>query len=371
MTRSQLELRRKLYFDLSSRIAQINTERLCALFDDSEPHGSWGKHQVMEIGGAKVFVKRVPVTKIEYDNMFSTKNLYDLSTFYNYGYGSVGLGVFRELVAHIKTTNWVLAGEIATFPLMYHYRIVPFDGVRAEVDLEQHARYVAYWGGDENVGRYVLDRARAEYELVLFLEHIPHNAATWLIDNPAKMDGLISDMQATVEFLGKKGMLHLDAHFLNIVTDGKQAYLTDFGLVLDKEFELSAAEKEFYRQNSYYDYGLLLWNLGAHLVSMYHKLPEADRDRVSERYGVSTQDEYEKRISVLLNCVEDIASKGLLEVDGSHMAGLEKYRGIIALMHDFRSRMRKNNAKDDRFRNAALGSLLRETGFVRGRVSKG
>src|SRR5688572_15753090 len=200
----QLQRRQETYFDLSSRIAQINSERLRALFDDSEPHSSWGKHQVMEIGGTKVFVKRVPITQIEYDNMFSTRNLYDLPTFYNYGYGSVGLGVFRELVAHIKTTNWVLAGEIATFPLMYHYRIMPFDGVRSVVDLQQHARYVAYWGGDANVGRYMLDRASAEHELVLFLEYIPHNAATWLLENPTKMSGVISDMKETVDFLGSK-----------------------------------------------------------------------------------------------------------------------------------------------------------------------
>ena len=29
---------------------------------------------------------------------------------FNYGGGGGGLGVFREIVTHIKTTNWVLAG---------------------------------------------------------------------------------------------------------------------------------------------------------------------------------------------------------------------------------------------------------------------
>jgi hypothetical protein len=369
MTQSQLELRRKLYFEVSSQLSQIDNARLGGMFDNSEPHGSWGKHQVMDVGGSKVFVKRVPVTQIEYENMFSTRNMYELPAFYNYGYGSVGLGVWRELVMHIKTTNWVLAGEIATFPLMYHYRIVPFDGVRADMDAEQHARYVAYWGVDDNIGRYMLDRARAEYELVLFLEYVPHDAATWLLNNPPGMSDVIEDMEATVAFLRKKGIIHFDAHFLNILTDGKQAYLTDFGLVLDRHFDLTSAEKQFYRQNTNYDYGLLLWNLGAHVVSMYHYMPEAERVKISERYCVSPQDEYEKRINVLLSNLGDIVSNGFMKVDQWHMANLAEYESIITLMHDFRWSMRKNNAKDDRFPNAKLGHLLKKTGFVPGRVA--
>src|SRR5262245_26867743 len=120
MADNLLERRRKLYFALSSQIAQIDNARLRSLFDESEPFNNWGRNQVIDIGRSKVFVKRVPVTDVEYENMFSTRNLYDLPTFYNYGLGSVGLGVFRELVTHIKTTNWVLDGAIGTFPLMYH-----------------------------------------------------------------------------------------------------------------------------------------------------------------------------------------------------------------------------------------------------------
>ena len=57
-----------------------------------------------------MFVKRVPVTDLEYENMFSTRNLYDIPTYYNYGFGSAGFGVYRELVTHVKASNWVLAG---------------------------------------------------------------------------------------------------------------------------------------------------------------------------------------------------------------------------------------------------------------------
>src|SRR5437016_5442768 len=136
MAKNPIQLRRERYFTLSSLIAQLDNDRLRSLFDDSESGAGWGKNHTITIGHSKVFVKRVPVTTIEYDNMFSTRNLYDLPTYYNYGVGSAGLGVFRELVTHIKTTNWVLEGAIATFPLTYHYRIIPISGARANADTE-------------------------------------------------------------------------------------------------------------------------------------------------------------------------------------------------------------------------------------------
>jgi hypothetical protein len=60
------------------------------------------------------------VTDTKFDNFFSTKNLYSLPTYYNCGVGSAGFGVFRELVAHIKTTN--LDSQIETFPFTLVYR---------------------------------------------------------------------------------------------------------------------------------------------------------------------------------------------------------------------------------------------------------
>lgn len=180
MAKNPIELRRKRYFKLSSQIAQQDNAQLLSLLAGSESNSGWGRHHTLDLGPSKVFVKRVPVTDVEYENLFSTKNLYDLPTYYNYGVGSAGFGVFRELLAHIKTTNWVLEGAIAGFPLMYHYRILPFSGTRKEVDRERQEGYVEYWGSNANIGQYMLDRASANYELVLFLEHIPHVLEPWL-----------------------------------------------------------------------------------------------------------------------------------------------------------------------------------------------
>ena len=116
MTENQIDYRRKRYFKLSSEIAQLDNAQLHSLFDNRASKLGWGLTHTIVLGQSQVFVKRVPVTKLEYDNLFSTKNLYDLPTYFNYGLGSAGLGVaglgvFRELVTHIKTTNWVLAGK--------------------------------------------------------------------------------------------------------------------------------------------------------------------------------------------------------------------------------------------------------------------
>jgi hypothetical protein len=365
MAKNHLQRRRKLYFELSSHLAQIDHAELCSLLDNSKAHGGWGKHHTITIGKSKVFVKRIPLTNVEYDNLFSTKNLYDLPMYYHYGVGSAGFGVFRELVTHIKTTNWVLAGAIATFPLMYHYRIIPFSGTRADVDLERHKRYVEYWGNNVNVGRYLLDRANANYEAVLFLEYIPYTMATWLQEYPRKIHRVIADMRDTITFLRNHGIIHLDAHFFNVVTDGKRFYLTDFGLVLDKSFALTQAEQLFYQQNTYYDYGQLSWGLGCHFVEMYWNLPDADRNRIAERIGLSEESRFEEQMSSLIDNIDEIQVD--FQLDRRFVASLRKYRPLILLMNDFYLELKKNNKKDTRLNHTKLRRLLKETGFISNR----
>src|SRR5205823_6474332 len=137
----------------------------------------------------------------------------------------------------------------------YHHRIIPFCGTRADVDMEGHRNYVEYWGNSASVGKYMLDRASAGYELVLFLEHMPYTLGPWLLEHPDKLHRCLDDLSATIAFLRKNGIIHFDAHFFNVLTDGEQAYLTDFGLVLDKSFTLTKEERLFFQQNTYYDYG--------------------------------------------------------------------------------------------------------------------
>ena len=63
----------------------MDNARLCSLFAASEASAGWGRNHTLDLEGCKVFVKRVPITDIENANFLSTKNLYSLPTYYNYG----------------------------------------------------------------------------------------------------------------------------------------------------------------------------------------------------------------------------------------------------------------------------------------------
>ena len=282
--KNTLSKRRALYCDTSTRLSQFDNKQLQKLLKPYEKNRIWSTNQVIKLGRVKVFVKRLRVTEIEYENMFSTKNLYSLPTYYNYGVGSAGLGVHREIVAHIKTTNWVLDGRIDHFPLLYHYRFMPINEKGPRIDIERHQKYVKYWNGNKNIDRYVKDRAHARYEVVQFIEYIPHVLKLWLEKDLSKIDGVIEQMQNTLHFLYTNGIIHFDCNLWNIITDGETVYLTDFGLVLDKEFQLTTRERAFFRENTYYDFGNFLSCLDNFLPEQYWKAPGSRSGSFTEEY---------------------------------------------------------------------------------------
>ena len=53
------------------------------------------------------------------------------------------------------------------------------------------------------------------------------------------------NLRTTVAFMKSSGLFHFDAHLGNILTDGEQLYLTDFGLATCPRFDLSAEEADF------------------------------------------------------------------------------------------------------------------------------
>ena len=364
MISNHLNQRQQRYFQLSAALAQRDNTHLQVPPKASVGQVGWGTSQTLTLEGAPIFIKRIPVTQTEYAQMFSTQNIYNLPTFYQYGFGSVGMGIFRELVTHIKTTNWVLAGEIETFPLLYHYRIVPTAVPSAAVDMAYHQRYVTYWGDDANVSRYLLDRAAAPYELILYLEHIPHTVATWVRTHQAHIPQVMADTKAAVTFLRDHGIIHFDSHFFNLLTDGERTYLTDFGLALDKNFALSPAEAQFYQQHTAYDYGNLLWGLGTHIYGLYRELPEAEKQRIRALYGMPEDETLEELLLPLLTHANEIKESKLIHLEESYVASVNQYLPVIVCMHDFYVAMRRNNQKDTLFDHARLQNLLVETGFI-------
>lgn len=325
--------RRQTYFQLSSQIAQLDNEQLSSLFDNSEALTSWGRNQTIEIGDIKIFVKRIPMTDIEQKNLFSTKNLYDLPTYYNYGIGSVGSGVFRELVTYIKTTNWVLSDEIDTFPLLYHYRVIPFTGKRAEIGQKEHREYVTYWGSNENISRYMLDRANANAEILLFLEYIPEMLHPWLLEHPEQVDRVLANLRTISDFLRQKDIIHFDTHFWNVLTDGECLYLTDFGLVLDRSFALREDEQTFFQANTHYAYARFLRDIIFHIHELYDALPALNQQQLKERYGIPAEgDHFYELLFALVNNIEEIHASGAIEVNETYLACIVRYRSISKLM---------------------------------------
>ncbi len=266
--------RLKQYSKVSTSLACLSNEKLKQILADSKPmhEGIGGKSALIVIGNTPVFVKKLPLTDLERlsQNFMSTANLFDLPLSYQYGVGSAGFGAWRELAAHTMTTNWVITGECANFPIMYHWRILPSHPGDINInywgDIE---KYCQYWENSGVIRKRVENLNNASAHIALFLEYVPQSLHEWLSDQIAKGSDsaetavLFVDKQlkATNKHMNACGLIHFDAHFKNILTNGKQLYLSDFGLALSSKFDLTLAETEFLKQHESYDQACAAVNL--------------------------------------------------------------------------------------------------------------
>ena len=74
-------------------------------------------------------------------------------------------------------------------------------------------------------------------------------------------------LRAGLAFMNGNGLLHFDAHFGNILTDGQRLYFADLGLATSPRFDLSAAESEFVGRHLSHDVCYALTQLVNWLVS--------------------------------------------------------------------------------------------------------
>ncbi|GHB88238.1 hypothetical protein GCM10010348_01600 [Streptomyces anthocyanicus] len=228
--------------------------------------GIGGRSAELDVEGTRVFVKRVPLTDVELqpEHVRSTANVFGLPLFYQYGVGSTGFGAWRELAAHIMTTGWALKNEYAGFPLLYHWRVLPDSSPTGFVDgFGGVEGAVAHWEGSSAVRRRLEAIGSSSFSLVLFLEHVPQTLAEWLVDSrdtaPRQSGGespypwVENALLRGTEFMSARGLVHFDAHFANLLTDGQRVYFADFGLALSRDFELSAEERDFLDDHLVYD----------------------------------------------------------------------------------------------------------------------
>ena len=354
-----LEARKKRYFLCSTRLASRADRDLLSHLKKLPNTTGWGRNQIMNVAGKRVFVKRIQVTDREMDNLHSTRNFYRLPTYYNYGVGSAGFGGFRELLSHVKTTNWVLQGAIENFPLMYHHRIVPFARKPSTMSDKQPEGYVRYWNGSKRIGQYMLDRSRANFEVLIFLEHFPYTLGPWMSTHQDRFAWMLDEMRRTVQFLQANKVIHFDAHAMNMLTDGQRVYLTDFGLVSDMDFDLDETERKFFSANKHYDEGEVIYNLGSYLARRFMGLSDSKKTDLLNRYALKPN-EYMRLANSLVVNVEDIVARDLIKLDPNYVALLIKYRPIISLMNEFYIKMRAGSRKNFPFEHAKLKRLLRQ-----------
>ncbi|MFJ3673374.1 protein kinase family protein [Streptomyces sp. NPDC090106] len=250
--------------------------------------GIGGKTVLLEVEGTQVFVKQVRLTGLERqpEHVHSTANLFGLPAFCHYGIGTIGspgFGAWRELAAHTMTTNWVVAGDYEGFPLMYHWRVIPDSGQALPEELADVDRAVAYWGGGSAVRRRIEALQHSTASLVLFLEYIPQNLHDWLGVQTGAGDeaaeracAMVDDeLKAGIAFMNARGLLHFDAHFENILTDGQRLFFTDYGLALSSRFDLTRDEADFFDQHRTYDQHYAVTHLVNWLaVALYGHTPE-------------------------------------------------------------------------------------------------
>jgi hypothetical protein len=285
------------YSAVSTALALHSDRALRELVEAATPlgNGIGGTSARLEVGGTPVFVKLVPLTALEMtpEHARSTANIFALPAFCHYGIGSPGFGAWRELAAHAVTTGWVLAGQRAGFPLLYHWRVLPDTVPVIPEELADVDAAVAYWGGREEVRTRITALAQAPASLALFLEHFPHNLHQWLsarlqAGGPAADRACAlaeRELEAGTAFMNDRGLLHLDAHFENILTDGRRLYFTDYGLALSPRFELSRDEAAFYDRHRSYDRCYTRTHLVRWLVTALHGHRGETRDALVRAYA--------------------------------------------------------------------------------------
>ncbi|HET6793728.1 MAG TPA: hypothetical protein VFH45_04770 [Acidimicrobiales bacterium] len=344
---------------VSRRLEAMSDAEVLGLPVEVAARSVWTTTGTVEVEGHPVFVKRVPVTAVEAERPYSTANHFRLPGYYHYGVGSAGFGAYRELAGLSAASDLVLAGAAGAFPVLYHHRLLP--GApgpwTGPFTPEQYGRY---WGGSPGVAAYVKAREDATRELWLFMEHFPHTASDRLLADDDGVDRMVDQLCEAAAQLRAEGIVHFDAHLANVMTDGPDFYLADFGLVGAHRFEVDAEEREFLGRHRYYDAGLLLAGLGmtvAFAAGAAGAPVRAEVDRICGLDGSSS------RLDVIMGIVDNAASlAGVLGLGPPLVAALGRYREVNRYVHRFIGEMQARPAKDAVYRDEELLARLRQAG---------
>ena len=320
------------YRAMSARLEGMGDGELVALLRRADATEGIGRACVLDIDGARVFAKSIPVTDRELEHPYSTRNLFGLPAFYHYPIGSAGFGVFREVAAHVKATEWVLQGDVDTFPLLYHHRILPLGGETLRMTDDELREYIEYWNGSDEIRTYMLARRAAPAHAVLFLEYVPHVLEDWFGAHLPELDMVTSGMERTIELLRARGVGHFDTHFGNVLTDGRQIFLTDFGMVMDEGFELDDDERAFFAAHRHYDSGRFVQSL---YLPLRQLSPAVDLDHLDE-----------------------LVASGTLALPPAYVETLHRYRGVREIMNRVHVTLRRGDKRQGGYDDEELRRTL-------------
>ncbi len=164
-------------------------------------------------------------------------------------------------------------------------------------------------------------RAEAKHELCLVLEPFAHTLGAWLPDNRHGVGAAVDGLCRTLAHLRSAGMIHFDAHLWNIVGDGDNWHLADFGLLVDDEFDLDDEERAFLGRHRHYDTGEMLASLGSVLLAMVDTLDPPARERVEQRYGITPPIGPDQALEALLSRMDDLGADSDLSIDACLIDG--------------------------------------------------
>ena len=328
------------YYKLSTDLSYLSNVKVNE-FINAKQVKAWGITQIINFNKQKLFLKVIPLAKLFYRNQFDTSNLYNLPSYYNYGFGSAGCNPWRELLIHIKTTKWVLEDKYSLFPLLYHYRIIKNDNKNFETGLND--KLMKRWNNNKFIKKYLTDRSNSEYKIVLFMEYIPYVAGKYMEKNPNFVKNYYEQASKIIKFLNSQGIIHNDAHLFNYLVDkNENVYLTDFGLSLDKSFNLTKDEIKFMKKNKKIDKYYITDSIFANYFNLTYW-----NEPIKKKYGLDKIDGYVEISKHLVENIDTLSKE--IKMSKFQLYFIKKYKTFIIKYITWQKKFQKAKNKKDIF----------------------
>lgn len=350
----------------AKRLAALTDAELGALlsFDRQRPL-LWGGACEFELDGEQIFAKRIPLTPSELARPGATDNYHGLPMVYHYGVGSLGFGAWRELAIVQRIVDDAHAGLPSPFPLLAHQRVMTVPDGQTRKDAAGLADYARIWRSDTRVLKLATERSQATQALVLFFEYVPHTLREWLSAHQSRTGPVLKNLLDALVVLRKRGVVHLDAHFENVLIDeDERIYVIDFGLAIDERFDMSADERAFFEAHlrAHYDAGEALACVPFMLAGQYWSLSDADKNRFALLCGLARDEHNFYALSgAIAQNLQALADSRILRIDPALIDAFTPHRDVAQHMLDFYTELSRDDAKSARLDLDRLQTLLTQS----------